>query len=226
VQVPILMYHRVDALTATLPAVTRALTVDPRTFAAQMTWLSRHGRHTITQRQLFDALMNGAPLPAHPVLITFDDGYRDVFQKAFPILRRLHMHATAYVITGRIGADPHDPTFLTWGEMRQLERGGVAVGSHTVHHLDLPSLADSQALSELVGSRRTLERRLGHPVQWLAYPAGREDARIVDLTRRAGYVLATTTEPGTVQHADDPLRLVRQRVADTTTLAEFAALVS
>jgi peptidoglycan/xylan/chitin deacetylase (PgdA/CDA1 family) len=136
------------------------------------------------------------------------------------------MHATAYVITGRINQDPHDPTWLTWGEMRKMERAGLQIGSHTVDHLDLPDLSDSQALYELADSRRTLERKLGHPVQWLAYPAGREDSRIVDLTRRAGYVLATTTEPGTLQHADDPLRLVRQRVADTTTLAEFAALVS
>jgi len=217
------MYHRIDKADPTLPAITRSLTVDPRTFKLQMLWLARHGRHTITQRRLFDALMHGTPLPGHPVMITFDDGYADVYEKAMPTLYRLGMHATAYVITGRISGG--DPAFLTWRMLRGFERHGVEIGSHTVSHLDLPSLDDKRALAQLGVSRRTLERRLGHPVQWLSYPGGATDGRIVALAEKAGYVLAVTTDPGEQQHADDPLRLKRFRILDTTGVAGLAALL-
>jgi peptidoglycan/xylan/chitin deacetylase (PgdA/CDA1 family) len=221
VHVPILMYHRIDRIRPGLPAITVRLTVAPRAFARQMDWLARHGRHALTELQLFDALMHGAPLPAHPFLITFDDGYRDVLGKAAPVLERLRMHATAYVITDRISHG--DVSFLTWGDLHALERDGVEIGSHTVSHRDLVALSDTQVLAELLGSRRVLEHRLGHPVQWLAYPSGEVDGRVVALARRCGYVLAVTTQPGADQYADDPLRLHRFEVLDTTPLAEIAA---
>jgi peptidoglycan/xylan/chitin deacetylase (PgdA/CDA1 family) len=217
------MYHRIDYLRPTLPAITRRLTVDPGDFAAQMRWLEAHRYHTITQLQLFDALEHGAPLPPKPLMLTFDDGYRDVFGKAMPVMRRLHLHATAYVITGRIGG--RDPSFLTWGMLSSLERNGVEIGSHTVHHLELPSLSDSQALEELLVSRHALEHHLGHPVQWFAYPAGAEDAHAVELVRRAGYVLAVTTQPGKVQSAQAPLELHRYEILDSTGVGGLAAIL-
>jgi peptidoglycan/xylan/chitin deacetylase (PgdA/CDA1 family) len=217
------MYHRIDDVSPSLPAVTRSLTVDPGTFASEMHWLRANGRHTITQRQLFDALMDGSPLPAHPVLITFDDGYRDVYRRAFPILGRLHLHATDYVITSRISGP--DPSFLDWQMLRALERSGDDVGSHTVTHVDLTSLDTHAALAELVDSRLALERHLGRPVQWLSYPGGREDAHVVGLAREAGYVLAVTTQPGAEQDAAAPLELHRYRVLDTTGLQSFAAFL-
>ncbi len=171
--VPILMYHRIDYLKPTLPSITRSLTVDPSDFAAQMRWLHGHGYHTITQLQLFNALERGVRLPARPVLLTFDDGYRDVFGKAMPVLRKLRMHATAYVITDRISGP--DPSFLTWGMLAGLEKRGFDIGSHTVHHVELPNVAAATATAELVDSRLALEQHLGHPVQWLSYPAGRFD---------------------------------------------------
>jgi peptidoglycan/xylan/chitin deacetylase (PgdA/CDA1 family) len=221
--VPILMYHRIDVLRPSLPAITRRLTVDPGDFAAQMAWLASHGYHSVTQLQLFDALEHGSRLPAKPVLVTFDDGYRDVFGKAMPILHRLHMHATAYVITSRISNG--DPSFLTWGMLESLERRGIEIGSHTVHHLELPYLPTAQAMAELVDSRRALEQHLGHPVQWFAYPAGAEDSRSVELVRRAGYVLAVTTHPGRLQSARSPLTLDRYEILDSTGVAGLAALL-
>jgi peptidoglycan/xylan/chitin deacetylase (PgdA/CDA1 family) len=224
VVLPILMYHRVaPELPATGPSITRRLTVTRADFAAQMEWLKRHGWHAVTQRQVFDALERGARLPPKPIAITFDDGYRDVLWNASPVLSRLRMPATEYVITGRVSGS--DVSFLTWPELRRLERAGIAIGSHTVTHRELTSLSSSDALAELSDSRRVLERRLGHPVQWLAYPAGAEDAGVVALARRAGYVLAVTTSPGTVQSAADPLELHRYEVLDTTGVAGLASML-
>ena len=221
--VPILMYHRIDVLRPTLPAITRRLTVDPNDFAAQMRWLRSRGFHTISQQQLFDALERGGKLPTKPILLTFDDGYRDVFGKAMPILSRLHMRATAYVITDRISGP--DPSFLTWGRLLGLERHGFDIGSHTVHHLELTELPDAEAMPELVQSRRALEQHLGHSVQWFAYPAGAFNAHAVELVRKAGYVLAVTTQPGALQSAQAPLELHRYEILDSTGVAGLRAIL-
>jgi peptidoglycan/xylan/chitin deacetylase (PgdA/CDA1 family) len=222
--VPILMYHRIDVVKPTLPAITQRLTVDPSDFAAQMRWLEVHGYHTLAQAQLFRALEHGARMPSKPIVITFDDGYRDIFGKAMPILRRLRMRATAYVITSRISGP--DVSFLTWPQLHSLERSGIEIGSHTVHHTELPSLSDPEAQQELIRSRRVLEQHLGHPVQWFAYPAGAEDPHAVELVRQAGYVLAVTTKPGTLQRGRAPLELHRFEVLDSTGVHGLAAMLA
>jgi peptidoglycan/xylan/chitin deacetylase (PgdA/CDA1 family) len=221
--VPILMYHRINVPSAGAPAITQRLTVHPADFARQMRWLQRRGYRAISQRQLFDALISGRPLGRKPILITFDDGYRDAFYKAAPVLSKLGMRATAYVITERIVDG--DRLFLSWGLLRGLERRGVEIGSHTVTHCDLTQLSGRDALAELVRSRRALEKGLGHPVQWLAYPFGRYDARIETLARQAGYALAVTTEEGTSQTANRPFALRRIRVLDSTGVRGLAALL-
>jgi peptidoglycan/xylan/chitin deacetylase (PgdA/CDA1 family) len=222
-RVPILMYHRIDVLRPSLPAITRGLTVAPADFAAQMRWLVAHGYHSITQLQLFDALEHGKRLPAKPIVITFDDGYRDVLFNAAPVLKRLGMHATAYVITDRISGP--DVSFLSWAMLHALEQAGIEIGSHTVHHYELPGLSDPEALQELIQSRHALELHLHHPVQWFAYPAGKFDARSEQLVRQAGYVLAVTTQPGSAQEAQQPFALHRYEVLDTTGVAGLALML-
>jgi peptidoglycan/xylan/chitin deacetylase (PgdA/CDA1 family) len=223
IAVPILMYHLISVPRPSTPAMTRRLTVHPADFARQMNWLAQHGYHTITQRELFEALMCGRSLPPRPIIITFDDGYRGVFFNASPVLMHLGMHATAYVVSGRISGP--DPSFLTWGMLHALEQRGIEIGSHTVAHRNLPSLANAEMLADLKGSRSRLEARLGHPVPWLAYPYGAYDARVERLARQAGYLLATTTRHGVLQSARDPFGLRRLRVLDSTGVRGLAALL-
>jgi peptidoglycan/xylan/chitin deacetylase (PgdA/CDA1 family) len=222
-ELPILLYHRVDRPVPTLSSIAQRLTVDPQEFAAEMSWVKRHGFHALTQRQLFAGLEEGAPLPCRPLLVTFDDGYSDVFDNAAPVLRRLGMPATMYVITGR-------PTlansgFLTWRGVRQLASTGFDIGSHTVTHHPLTALSSHEVVEELVRSRHALEQHLGHPVQWLAYPHGAVDGRVVGLARRAGYVLGATSSPGLVQEAADPLELHRFEILDDTGVTGLAAIL-
>lgn len=221
--VPILMYHRINVVTADTPRESRGLTVHPEDFARQMRWLRDHGYSSITQRELWDALMCGRRLPGRPILITFDDGYRDVFFRASPVLLRLGFRATAYVVSGRISG--RDPSFLTWPLLHALERRGIEIGSHTVAHHDLTSLPDAALLEDLRRSRLTLERRLGHRVPWLAYPFGANDARVQRQARRAGYLLAVTTRHGARAAATEPLALPRLRVLDTTGVAGLARML-
>jgi peptidoglycan/xylan/chitin deacetylase (PgdA/CDA1 family) len=157
-------------------------------------------------------------------VITFDDGYRDVLGKAAAVLARLGLHAVAYVISGRVSGP--DPSFLAGPQLRALERRGIEIGSHTVTHAPLAALGDVDALRQLVESRRQLEGVVGHPVQWLAYPYGSYDRRVVELARRAGYVLAVTTKGGSCQSAQAPLELRRVEVIDTTGVRGLPALLA
>lgn len=220
--VPILMYHRVGRL-PTVSDPFPGLTVQPAVFATQMEWLARHGFHAITPRQLFDALEWGASLPPRPVLITFDDGYTDILWNAAPVLHRLGWPAAAFVITDRVNGP--DPSFLTWRDLRDLERDGFTIGSHTVHHPDLATLPPAQAWLELTQSRHVLQDHLRAPIDWFAYPIGAEDRRVVRLVRKAGYLLAFTTRPGVTQSAREPFLLRRYEITRSDGLAGFVALL-
>jgi peptidoglycan/xylan/chitin deacetylase (PgdA/CDA1 family) len=147
-----------------------------------------------------------------------------VFTHALPVLARLHLPATEYVITTRISGP--DPSFLTWGQLRDLEQGGVDIGSHTLTHRPLPSMSHYLLTQELVASRRVLERHLRHPIQWFAYPFGQFDARSVAAVRRAGYVLAVTTQGGVVQDAQHPLELRRYEISGSAGVAGFAGIMT
>jgi peptidoglycan/xylan/chitin deacetylase (PgdA/CDA1 family) len=223
--VPILMYHRIDRLDPGLPSITRALTVSPGDFSREMDWIESHGYHTITQMQLWEALIGGRPLPSRPVLITFDDAYRDVVRYAAPVLLRDHEHATAYVITDRLSHGRSSPWML-WSQLPLLERAGFDIGSHTVTHADLVGVGPTRARFELRASRFALERYLHEPVQWLAYPYGKVDTTVERLARQAGYVLAVTTKGGTTQDARAPLLLHRDEITDTTGLSGLISLLT
>lgn len=201
VVVPILMYHRVNVTTAATPAITRRLTVAPTLFARHMRWLHDNGYRTITQRELLAALRCGRGLGRRPVMITFDDGYRDAFFRASPVLLRLGMRATAYVITGRISNG--DTDVLTWPLLRALEARGVEIGSHTVSHADLTALSDERVTRELArrapaartGGRRPravarLPVRRVEPARRAARTGRRLCARRDDGSRRAAAVAA------------------------------------
>lgn len=223
VRVPILMYHRVADPAPMKTQGERTLNVPPQDFARQMDWLRSHGFTTITQSQLFSALADGAALPAKPVLLTFDDGYIDISKTVLPILRARKMVGTAYVITSRVTGP--DRAFMKFKALRKIEAGGIEVGSHTVNHVDLTSLSSSALREELAGSRKVLEKGLGHPVQWLCYPAGRYDAAVEAMARETGYVLATTTEPGITHSASRPYALSRVRISNTTGVGGLASAV-
>lgn len=220
VHVPVLTYHRVIPLRANASPVETDLTVEPATFAASMRALRAAGFHTVTQEQVFDALWRGAALPSKPVLLTFDDGYVDDVKRILPVLRREHMVATFFIITGRF----REPGFLTAGQVRELDRAGMDIGDHTRSHLDLTAMAAPQLAVETAGSRRALQRVVGHPVYAFAYPSGRNDATVRAAVGRAGFTMAYTTAYGTTLSTTAPLEMPRLHVGRAVSPAGVVAL--
>lgn len=219
VRVPVLTWHRVHEFSTELTKSIPDLTVEPSTFAAEVDTLAVHGYHSITQRQLFDALYHGRALPSRPVLLTFDDGYVDDVKSVLPVLSAHHMVATFYIITRRF----HEPGFLTAGEVRRLDRAGMDIGAHTRTHVPLNAVNTAEMKNQILGSRDDLQRVVNHPVQWFAYPFGVFTAAVVSEVRNAGFVLAVTTQGGTRASSAASLTLPRIHVGRAQTAAGVLA---
>ena len=218
VVVPVLTYHRV----VSLPAVGQLdLIVDPANFMAGLQAIRAAGYHPISQAQLFDALYKGGRLPPKPIIISVDDGYVDDVRTILPDLKRMHMIATFFVITGRTT----EPGFVTADQIRELDRAGMDVGDHTAHHVDLRAVTPSELQMETAGSRKVLEHILGHPVYAFAYPFGAYNDAVIAAVHNAGFTLAYTTNSGTTESTSAPLTMPRIHVGRSETPSGVVGLL-
>ena len=190
-QVPVLMYHRIapaDQVGRSLPG----LVVPPDLFAAQLEALVAAGWHSITAAQLAVDLANGVQPSPQTFVITFDDGRRDGYTEALPILRRLGLVATFYVITARID----ESSSLTASEIRRLASLGMEIGSHTMDHVRISTLNPWLAQGELNGSAARIAAVTGGRASTFAYPFGSVSPLAQSLVADAGYGLAFTEQDG------------------------------
>jgi peptidoglycan/xylan/chitin deacetylase (PgdA/CDA1 family) len=222
VHVPILTWHRVAVFAQEYTKSLPDETVEPSAFAEEIGALASHGYHPISQVQLFNALFHGAPLPSRPVLLSVDDGYVDDVKTILPILQAHHFVATFYIITHRF----HEQGFLNTTEVRRLDAAGMDIGAHTRNHVPLATVSAAEMTQQIAGSRRDLERVVGHPVQWFAYPFGSFNDAVVAAVRRAGFVLAVTTNGGTSESALAPLTMPRIHVGRSAGVGTVLACAS
>lgn len=188
--VPILLYHVIGDRPAGAPFP--QLYVPAPVFAAQMNELAHLGDHVVTLQELYDH-WHGAPLPSKPVVVSFDDGFRDQYTRALPTMRRHGWEGTLNLIVAHL----HEGTYgLGPREVARMIGDGWEVDSHTLTHPSLPSLGPAQLQREVAGSRHELHRLFGIPVNFFCYPGGAYDATVIAATQRAGYAAATTTNPG------------------------------
>jgi peptidoglycan/xylan/chitin deacetylase (PgdA/CDA1 family) len=220
-QVPILMYHVIGRAGPAQPYP--QLIVSPGLFRAQVRWLHRHGFHAVTLRRVVAAWHGRARLPAHPVVLTFDDGYLGDQTVVRPVLAGLHWPGVLNLIASRMR--PGDSTGLRRGAVRELLRAGWELDSHTTTHPDLTTLSRASLRREVSGSRVRLQRMFGVPVTGFCYPAGRYDRAVLAAVRRAGYRYATTELDGVAAPGDRPLLLPRIRVAEGETPTQLGAAV-
>ncbi|MEV5988974.1 polysaccharide deacetylase family protein [Streptomyces sp. NPDC052051] len=224
--VPILMYHSV----ATAPTrATRALSVTPEAFAAQVALLADLGCTPVTTEALARSWREGGALPERPVLITFDDGYEGVHRHALPALAQHAFAATLFVSTGWIRGD-HDTgggldTMLDWDQIRQLAASGVEIGGHSHTHPQLDQLTDDALTHELRHCTEIITGELGARPVSFAYPYGYSSRRVRQSVRQAGYRQSLAVGNALAHRRQGPYALRRVTVRRTTGLAEFERLV-
>jgi peptidoglycan/xylan/chitin deacetylase (PgdA/CDA1 family) len=216
--VPILTYHELRPAPPTprAPASASLWTPAPR-FDAQLDALARAGYHGVTLSQAWAAWHGGRALPAHPVIVSFDDGYASQYTVAAPELRKLGWPGVLNLEAARLSARGG----LAPAQVRSLLGDGWELASHTLTHPDLTKLRAPRVAREVSGSRSTLRRLFGVAVRFFCYPYGREDAATRAAVRRAGYTGATTTHAGVAGPRTNPLALPRLGVGPADTPARL-----
>jgi peptidoglycan/xylan/chitin deacetylase (PgdA/CDA1 family) len=193
----VLMYHQIGAAPTPCKRSLRKLWVEADVFRAQMEYLLGKGFTPLTFSGLAAAEAQGS-LPPKPALITFDDGYADNYENAFPILRELGVPANIFLVESGLDKQNHwhNPEdfpwqrMLSWKQVDEMAKSGlVEYGSHTVGHRDLQNLELDEARYEIRESKARLERRLGKNILAFAYPygSGAYSPQIRALIREAGY---------------------------------------
>ena len=178
--VPVLNYHQVEDKDG------NPLTLWTDQFEAQMAYLAAEGYTTITIDEMMDAYEHGTPLPEKPVIITFDDGYADNYENAYPILKKYGFKATIFLIYDFTNTYPN---YLTWDQIAEMKESGlIRFESHTMTHANLAELTAIDDLRhEIADSHDLLSEKLGYDMHYIAYPGGRVNAEIEEITRAAGY---------------------------------------
>lgn len=178
----------------------------------------------VTLDELLDDLEQGRSIRGK-LVITFDDGYRDNFTTAAPILSELDLPATFFITTGFIGTDRVPwwdqeagiaSEWMTWEEVTRLSEMGFSIGAHTVNHVDLGVVQGEEARREIEDSRAHLEDRLGRPVDLFAFPYGRAHQLSDDnraMIEELGFRCAPACEGGRVEPGDDPYGLRREPIS-------------
>lgn len=168
--------------------------ITPQEFEQQLAWLKARGANFISLDQLRRHLTLNVPLPKNPVALTFDDNHQGFYEHIYPILKREKIPAAMFVHTDFVGRGGPRAR-MDWATLRKLDREGlVTIGSHTASHRDLTQLSQAEQRRELLESKWTLERQLGRPAVYIAYPEGKADAVTLKLAREAGYVMGFTID--------------------------------
>lgn len=204
VAVPILMYHKIN------PYFSGGLyRITPDEFDWQMQYLHDNGYHTVSIGAVLDHFQKGQKLPEKPVIITLDDGYRDNYLYAYPILQKYGFTATIFVITNTVAPANVDNMMLTWDQIREMADNGMTIGCHTLDHKHLTRVGLAEAQRQITDSKNDLEQELGRKIEFFSYPYGEHNQDVERLVQESGFRAATTVNPELVTNIDNPFALNR-----------------
>ncbi|TIQ30535.1 trifunctional glycosyltransferase/class I SAM-dependent methyltransferase/polysaccharide deacetylase [Mesorhizobium sp.] len=228
-RLPVLMYHSVSDEG---PAALARFRLTPAAFHSQMAWLRANGFHAIGSEQLEGFIANRQPFVGRPVLITFDDGFQNFADHAWPTLRANDLTAEVFLVTGLVGAsaqwdaDSGPPTqLMDAGTVRRLAAEGAFFGSHLATHRAIDGLSSSDLAAELLRSRMFIERWTGRPTTAFAAPFSVTDRRLGRLAKQCGYRIGFGGRHGPAGLDCDPIDLPRIEIRGDRSLDDFVAKV-
>lgn len=189
-----------------------SLSVPLADFEQHMKWLKEYGYTSITPEELYDFIVSGSQLPEKPVLITFDDGYKDNYTNAYPIMKKYGFKGTIFVVTGFLGVYDN---YMTWEQAKELADNGFSIESHTYSHKSMTEASDEEISKELTKSRDTIKNKLGIEADFMAYPTGTYNLHIAELVQKAGYKGAFTIKYDNVSRESNVYALERVPIFHT-----------
>ena len=221
-RLPILVYHRV----ASKGAESR-FRITPEAFEEQLAYMRSAGFRSVGLDEWGAAMDARRPLPGRAVMLTFDDGYRNFAEYAWPLLRRYGFGAVLFVIADEVGGwnrwseRGERIELLGWDELVRLRDEGVDVGSHSATHRRMTELSPVEIARQAARSRAELARRLGEPPPAFAYPYGATDGVVQHLVGACGYRYGLAVSGVRCRLQDRPLAMPRVEVASEDGLPAF-----
>jgi len=213
------MYHYIEPWPADADAFRQGLTVKPEDFAAQLHYLHDQGYVTVSLYDLIYALALGRPLPTKAVVITFDDGYRDLIQYAVPTMKTYGYTGTIFVITQLM--DEGFEAYLTWPEAEDLYTQGWKIEPHTKTHDELAGRDRDFQLYQMLGSVQTVQAHIGVMPRFFNYPSGKYDDLTLELDKEIGLWGGVSVEFGVTHSLASIYTLTRVRVDGRGQLPDF-----
>jgi peptidoglycan/xylan/chitin deacetylase (PgdA/CDA1 family) len=227
--VPILLYHRISNWPA---KQMRRLTLRPDVLEAQLKELKSRGFIGLTVTSYVKCLRTSQRLPEKPIVLTFDDGFKDFITDALPLLEKYGFPCTLYIVAGLVGNNAkwlrmpdRELPLLNWSDLRKLASAGVEIGSHTVTHPALDLMKESDVCDELLNSKRIIERELSSPVESIAYPFGFRNQLVRRIAESSGYSSACAVRYRASYTDDDQFDLPRHLIADRMNIRGFTCTV-
>ncbi len=214
--IPVLMYHSITEDSR------KIFSVNKKDFYNQMKYLKDNGFNTLSLDEVYEHMINKKPFPEKSAVITFDDGYKDNYDNAYPILKELGLKATIFVVTGNVDEGSY---YLSSEEIKKLQRDNIDIQSHTVNHLKLSKLTQNQRIKELSDSKEYLEKLLNKKVKYMAYPYGKYNENVIQDVMEAGYKMAFTTNQGWMNLDQGMYSLKRVIVGGHMRMGTFKKLV-
>ena len=195
----VLMYHSVAE-------GNNSLSINPKEFEWQIKYLRENGFKFLTTKDL----KNINNLPNKSILITFDDGYKDNFLVAIPILKKYNASAVFFIATGLVGAMNRELEMMNWEEIKKINLdNSFEIGAHTITHRKLHKLNIEEAENEIKQSKVILEEKLDKPINLFAYPYGRCNQKILEIVKKNKFQFSFSTKPGHLKKNFDELRIFR-----------------
>ncbi len=222
-KVPIIMYHYISVPPEDADKYRLDLSVAPDDFRQQMAYLAENGYTAIDFEDLSRAIADKQDLPDKPVIITIDDGYRDNYENAFPILQEYGLTANIFLVTDRL--DENHPDYMSWAMVEEMAAAGIRFGPHTKTHPDLRGQSRDTLIWQILGSQETVAAHVGYTPLYFAYPSGRYDDNTIAILKELGFWGAVTTLGGKWHGFEDRYEWTRLRVHNYTVLPEFIDLV-
>ena len=223
--VTILMYHSIG-----YNAV--FFTVTPENFKWQMDYLKANGYQTAFLSELVGWLRTGAVLPAKTTVLTFDDGYQDIYTNAFPILKEHGFKATIFLATDFIGGAMNNRSnvplkMLSWQQIEEMYQSGlIDFQPHSSGHYDLDRVTLAEAEGQILKSRQLIEAGLNKKCTLFAYPRGKYSLELIRVLKKNGFEAAVTVREGVVLERTDVLELSRNSIDSSTTREQFIGKIS
>ncbi|MCJ8166382.1 polysaccharide deacetylase family protein [Pontibacter sp. E15-1] len=206
-QVPILCYHQIRDWRTSDSKQAKDYIVPTERFEEQLKMLADSGYHAILPDQLLAYLTTGAPLPAKPVMLTFDDTNLDQYTVAAPLLDKYGFKGVFFVMTVSMGR----PRYMSRAQVKELADNGHVIGCHTWDHQNVKKLKPEDWYTQVEKPKQVLEEITGKPVNYFAYPFGLWNKEVIPELQQRGFTAAF--QLATSQDADAPLFTIRRIIA-------------